>query len=44
VKKNGQKIKKYYFSKESTFTGGLGRHKISRKLTDGLGRRKVTQN
>jgi hypothetical protein len=44
VKKNGHKIKKYYFSKKSTFTGGLSRHKISLKFTDGLGRRKVIRN
>jgi hypothetical protein len=31
-------------SAQCLHAGGLGRHKISRKLTDGLGRRKVTQN
>jgi hypothetical protein len=30
VKKNGRKIKKYYFLKESTLTGGLGRRKVTR--------------
>jgi hypothetical protein len=43
VKKNGRKIKKYYFWKKTLITGGLCRHKISLKLTDGLGRRKITK-
>jgi hypothetical protein len=43
VKKNGRKIKKYYFLKESTLTGGLGRRKVTRnskkitgQFSDGL--------
>jgi hypothetical protein len=44
VKKNGHKIKKYYFLNEAILTGGLGHRKICLKFTGGLGRRKIVQH
>jgi hypothetical protein len=40
VKKNGHKIKKYYFLNEAILTGGL---KICLEFTGGLGRRKMVK-
>jgi hypothetical protein len=38
------KLKKYYFSKETSLTSGLSRRKIGFKLIGDLGRRKITRS